>query len=204
MDRMLEGTGVWLPDDRDLLALAPDRPTKAADNSMDLSGRIFKRYVTGFGSHYGAVVEGRDGKGRYRVIYDDLDGIEKPIHLHRRELVDGLLPQGTGHIHVSEAIRAYSEMIRKRGEALEKAEASYAAHAAHVAHEIKRGALPNTNYNAAFSALLGSEADPTYWNIAEETFDSIMIPKLLEVHDLAAGLVATVSANASDCMKSCG
>ena len=202
MDRMLKGTGVWLPDDRDLLALAPSKPAKTTDNTMDLSGRIFKRYVTGFGAHYGAVVEGRDGKGRYRVIYDDLDGIEKPIHLHRRELVDGLLPQGTGHIHVAEAIRAYAEMIRKRGEALEKAEANYVAHAAHVATEIKRGALPNTNYNAAFSALLGSEADPTYWSIAEETFDSVMIPKLLEVHELAAGLVATVYASASDCMKS--
>ena len=29
-----------------------------------------------------------------------------------------------------------------------------------------------------------------------------MIPKLLEVHELAAGLVATVCASASDCMKS--
>ena len=39
MDRMLKGTGVWLPDDRDLLALAPDKPAKTADNTMDLSGQ---------------------------------------------------------------------------------------------------------------------------------------------------------------------
>ena len=202
MDRMMKNTGVWLPDDCLLTALHPDKPDSTPDRSLDLGGRIFRRGVKGYGDHYGVVVEGRDGKGRYKVVYDDLDGIETARYLRRSEFVDGLLPKGTGSIHVTDAVQAYDRKLRQIEEEKEAADTAYAAHAAYVAKEIIRGALPSTDHTAAFSALIGGEHDTTYWRTADGLFDKIVLPRLTEVNDLAAGLACHTRASPQKCVKS--
>ena len=106
MDRMVRGTEVWLPDNATVAPSdsEPIPPKRVIDTQI--VGRVFKRNIPGYGTHYGAVVDGRDQRGRYRVVYDDLDGIypSRPIYLTREQITRDLLAKGDGLIHVEEAL----------------------------------------------------------------------------------------------------
>ena len=75
--RIAKNQEIWLPAECETKTI--DVPLEEAktiidDESEDFAGRIGHRRVGQYGWHYYAVIEGRDGKGKYRILYDDGDG----------------------------------------------------------------------------------------------------------------------------------
>ena len=144
-DKMVIGTELWLPDAATHYATAPTTTKTKTDPKLDLAGRLFERVVTGFGKHFGVVIEGRDGKGRYRVLYGDGDGVYHPKYLRQDEISKGLLPKGTPMIHVEQALKDYDDHIKELAAEEEAQEKAYAAHVTYVKAKQTTGELPDAS-----------------------------------------------------------
>ena len=185
LDQMTKGTGVWLPN-LSTIAEAPSPPPTA---DQVLAGRIFKRYVPGHGEHYGAVVTGKDSKGRYRVVYDDLDGIypAKPIFLSRSQIIKGILPSGIGKIHIEEALSEFARSLAEESKRTEEANAAYRAHAAYETVEQRAGRSPDTR--RLYDLISGAGQAGVFDLIASSALEELQ-QDLTLINSLAAGAVA--------------
>ena len=197
-DKMILGTELWLPDAAKLLPQIEPKPshtTDPVDTKQNLAGRVFKRHITGYGEHYGVVIEGRDGKGRYRILYDDLEGVYTPVYLRQQTIAAGLLPEGTGQIHIEGALQEYDKRLKELAALEEEAETAYAAHASYVREKQNTDELPDASAFLAKLASGGEDAGDSgkpFMLEAEAAFSAIK-GRMQEVQDLAAGLVAHLS-----------
>ena len=124
--------------------------------SEDFAGQIGHRKVGQCGWHYSAVIEGRDGKGRYRILDDEGDGTYNHKYLRLGVIAKAILTKGHGHVHMKKSLINYHKEVVGNEKRKEAANAAYSRHAAHHALLKKKGEMPD------FSRVLGSTSRDEY------------------------------------------
>jgi len=186
--RIAKNQEIWLPAECETKTI--DVPLEEAktiidDESEDFAGRIGHRRVGQYGWHYYAVIEGRDGKGKYRILYDDGDGTYNRKYLRREVIAKTLLTKGHGHVHMEKALLNFHKEMVEEEKRKEAANAAYSRHAAHHALLKKRGEMPD--FSKVLGSAIGDEYSDELLEIARSEFGP-MREAAIEARSLAAGL----------------
>ena len=144
--RIAKNQEIWLPSECETQTI--DVPLEEAKSTIDkesedFEGRIGYRKVGQYGLHYYAVIAGRDGKGKYRVLYDDGDGTYNHKYLRRDTIAKSILTKGYGLVHMEKALLNYHKEMIANEKRKAEANASYSRHSAHHATLKKRGEMPD-------------------------------------------------------------
>ena len=186
--RIAKNQEIWLPAECETKII--DVPIEEAKSiidrdSEDFAGRIGHRKVGQYGWHYYAVIEGRDGKGRYRILYDDGDGTYNHKYLRREVIAKTILTKGHGHVHMEKALINYHKEMVENEKRKEAANAAYSRHAAHHAMLKKKGEMPD--FAKVLGSAIGDEHSDELLEIARSEFGP-MRAAATEARALAAGL----------------